>query len=143
MDEFVAANSAARVGEIAWKVTEQEDEVFFARVTLYDASGEQRCENLYMFSQKNETIFSPLSGMAGGKLDVQGTGDGFLIRNDGSKVCLFVCGIDVDMESVLLLDTNYITLFPGEARSVKVIERKAGSGFRKESFVWDYFNRIA
>ena len=113
--------------------------LFCVRLTSTDETGKVIDWNLYLFSQKDGTqIFSQVSDVSGGKLDIIRNENEYTVTNTGTEACLFIFAEARARENNLLLENAYETLFPGETA---VFTARALDGGAFEGGVeFDYLN---
>ena len=135
-------NSALPAGEISIDLPPMPMEVFFVRLRVQGDAEAIICENLYVFSQRKETIFSPLFELSSAKLEVEAVGATYTAKNTGSDVCLFVHGIEASGDTSVFIENNYTSLFPDEEETFTVTRLQRGGESEASSprLEWDFFN---
>lgn len=141
--KHISGNSATQVKHILEIIPKTKHGIFFIRLRVYSTSGKECCHNLYIFSQLDKKIFSPLLDFGKGTLQIDKTDGGYKIRNAGNVVCLFVHGIETTGNKCVFIDDNYTSLFPGEEQLFYVHKIDAGhhSDDAGLSILWEYFNK--
>ncbi|MNO26131.1 Exo-beta-D-glucosaminidase precursor [compost metagenome] len=126
---------AVCVGELNFSVPEQKDLLYFVRLSFQDVEEElqELPQNLYVFSTAKQHLYAPALDLTGGNLQVrkegswQSTGIGeqsqqahFTLYNTGSEVLLHVHAEEKGNRYWLEAEEQFLTLFPGEKRTVMV-----------------------
>jgi beta-mannosidase len=117
---YAASNSALKAGKINKLIPPTKIGIFFIRLTLLDEKNNECSQNLYIFSQEDKEIFSPLLNLEKSSLKIEKVEEGYSVKNTGSIVSLFVHGVRENEDISLFIDNNYSTLFPGEEKLFKV-----------------------
>lgn len=140
--EWISANSALNVCSINMVIPKQLYDVFFVRLRVYDTSGKECSNNLYIFSQLDKEIFSPLLKLKKGEIQVEDVEGGYKVRNTSNIVCLFVHGVEADEKGEMLFNDNYVCVFPGEEHIFRMhlIKRKSYLNKSGLNIVWGYLN---
>jgi beta-mannosidase len=138
-------NRSALLKELSLNMPECKMGVFFIRLKLYrdeDIEGIKECtQNLYMYSQKDNNLFSQLFDMKENNLQVEKSKEGYLVRNTGKTVQLFVHGIPEGSNNCIFIEGNYSSLFPGEERLFKLyIPDNSNEG--DVNIIWKVFNSL-
>lgn len=140
-NSIVSSNTARAISEVALCLSGLEKEIFFLKLRLYGTSGEELSNNLYIFSLKKEEVFSPLLSMEKGNLKIDRVDNGYIIKNNGKEVCLFIHGIQVSGPYIYFED-NYITLFPGEEQLMGIHPIMPVAETDEIEIQWDCFNGL-
>jgi beta-mannosidase len=126
---------AVCVGELNFSVSEHEDQLYFVRLSFRDVEEDlqELPQNLYVFSTAKKHLYAPALDLKGGNLQVrqesfwQPTGIGeqsrqahFILHNTGSEVLLHVHAEEKGNRYWLEAEEQFLTLFPGENRTVTV-----------------------
>lgn len=133
---------AVCAGSLNFTVPEQEDRLYFIRLTLVNGEAEPQ-QNIYLFSTARQHLYAPALSLAGGNLQVRQenrwlpTDSGelslqacFTVLNIGSEVLLHVHAQEEGNRYWMEAEEQFLTLFPGEARTVSVIcTPKQAGGF--------------
>lgn len=140
--KWVSANSALNVCSINMVIPQLPFDIFFVRLKVYDASDKVCNNNLYLFSQLDKEILSPLLKLKKGEIQVDEIEEGYKVRNEGDAVCLFVHGVGADGKGEMLFNENHVCIFPGEEHIFRAhsIKRKSYLDKSGLNIVWGYLN---
>lgn len=112
-EEALNPNSTRRWRNVEIALPGLDTGIFFVRLQNHQKDGKKYCSNLYVFSQRKEKIFEPLTVMEKAKLSISKTDCGYSIRNDGPVVALFVHAACANA-AFSYTGSDFCTLFPGE-----------------------------
>jgi beta-mannosidase len=123
---------AVCAGELNFSVSEDEDQLYFVRLSFRNVE-EDLQQNLYVFSTAKKHLYAPALELTGGNLHVRQeslwlpTGVGelshqahFTLHNTGSEVLLHVHAEEKGNRYWMEAEEQFLTLFPGENRTVTV-----------------------
>jgi beta-mannosidase len=154
------SNSCSKIEKIkiALKIPPMKNGIFFVRLCTVDLKTYTKNTNLYIFSQKDEKIFSGLLNIKGGKLEItrerdidknridmtkteneSANADTYHVTNIGTELCCFVHGMSTD-DTPVYIDKNYESLFPGESSIFKLERLNDGEDDKNLNIKWDYLN---
>ena len=127
------------IGTLAFELTENDRGLFFVRLTVNRREEEQ---TLYAFSTQKQEPYRPALQLSGGSLRIEDAGSWirsgdtpfpmvsktFIVRNAGNQALLHVYPVEVTNHYWMEVEGGYITLFPGESRTIVVMcaEKQAG-----------------
>lgn len=114
MEQLAEGNKCVKLQQIKQRIPKTKKGLFFVRLSVVDDSSKVHSNNIYLFSQKVEQIFSELLEVDGGAIETTKVKGGYLIKNSGREVCCFVHGLSLGNTSTMFFENNYETLFPGE-----------------------------
>lgn len=143
--ETIQASSCKEVMGMAWDVAEQPKGVFVVYLEGY-MDGIRVCRNEYLFSTRDDGLFSQLNVHNQVKLQITGweKKDGqiwLLVRNDGEETALFT-GIQAGTQGlVMYCGNNYCSIRPGQTELFR-IEIAPCSGDDEWRLVVDALNVI-
>lgn len=138
---------ASKVSEIEFTVSKEHGELFFIRLQLLE-NEKVFHENVYTFSTKEETIYSPSLTLTDSGLTVKSTTQWnkvgsewnrvYCVTNAGEDVALHIHPIEETNGFWMEADDSFVTLFPGESKNFTIhCAPKTAGGFLKE----DQINR--
>lgn len=138
------SGASRKITGIAVQLPPMPSGLFFVRLRLRNDGDAVISENLYVFSQTEQPIFSNLLHLTGGSLRVDKCGEGYRIKNEGEAVCLFVHGSERTGNRCIHVDGNYSSLFPGEERlfSVKAVDALNETAEADLNIDWDFLNSL-
>lgn len=123
---------AVCAGSLNFTVPEQEDRLYFVRLSFVNCEEEPQ-QNVYVFSTARQHLYASALTLTGGNLQVRQenrwlpavTGEpnlqaSFTVANTGSEALLHVHAEEEGNRYWLEADKQFLTLFPGEARTVTV-----------------------
>lgn len=128
-----AERGTADVCTLQGKVGKKYGDLFFVRLLLR-VNGEAYGENLYIFGTSAEAPYAPLFGMCGELAARLGERDGketVMLKNVGTAPLLFVEVYAKDSRN-FYCDDNFVTLFPGEERTIEISGRNGRKLFAKD-----------
>ncbi|NGP44768.1 hypothetical protein G4V62_07280 [Bacillaceae bacterium SIJ1] len=138
------------MGEFAFSVADYPNDLFFIRIKATTPSGTIG-ENVYVFSTKEQQIYSSALQLQEGKLEVTSLTEWevapthlasgsdhmferiYLVQNTGKEVLLHIYPEETTNDFWIEADWGFESLFPGEGRQVSILcRRKSGGGFLAE-----------
>lgn len=139
---LIFSNSVVKINSIKTVVPPLSSGIFFVRLSVYDSSDRECSNNLYVFSQLEKEIFSPLLQLEKAEIQVEEITAGYKVKNVGGTVCLFVHGVEKESRGDILLNENYVSIFPGEEHIFTVNPGSSGqhSDSRKLNINWGFLN---
>jgi hypothetical protein len=116
-------NRCVCAGSRTFTLPVQPYQLFFLRLTLL-VNNEPCAVQLYFFTQAEEANapLSPMLHLPRTKVRITSNGEGFLAKNVGKTVCLYLHG-EPENGSPAMLKDSFITLFPGESQLLIPLEK--------------------